>query len=250
MSDREVEAKLVAPAPNAGKVVDALAAAQTIADKPVGPPERLELRDTYIDTPQRTLASWHGAMRIRIKNDVALLTIKGPAGDRTGPAISRAELELPFTQANVLHALDWLRQQITDPHDLPQAPAVHLQPPTIEGLSAFHDRRTERVKRVLTTTHGPVEVAIDRADYATRHGTVTLVEIEVEAIDGTPIEGVVEGARAVQDHCGPLPLRPWRHSKLSVGLALARIEGSGFDGLVDDGVLTDAGLDRVHAELS
>ena len=92
-------------------------------------------------------------------------------------------------------------------------------------------------------------MAIDQAVYAVPGGDVTLVEIEVEAIGDTPIQGVMEGATAVQAHCASLvTLRRWHHSKLSVGLALERLAGT--DGLTDQGVLTSAGLDRIDAELS
>lgn len=249
MSPTEVEAKLVAPAPQAKLVIESLTTATTISGMAASPPQTHQLRDVYLDTPQRALAQWHGAMRIRSKDNDTLLTVKGPSDDRTGPAVSRLEMESPFTEANVHRTLAWLRDQIDDVRDLPEHPRVNPSPPSIEGLSPIHDRSTRRTTRVLTTPHGPVELAIDQAIFSTSAAEVTLVEFEVEAMAPTPIEGVVEGARAVQAHGAPIvALRPWRHSKLSVGLALERIDD--FDGLLDAGVLNGSGLDRVHAELT
>jgi inorganic triphosphatase YgiF len=116
----------------------------------------------------------------------------------------------------------------------------------IEGLERIHDRRTRRIVREgVGADGGRVELALDRATYVVGGESLTIAEVEVEAHgEGGPVERVARALLA--EHAGRL--RPWRHSKLAVGLALERLGRRGeLVAWADDGP-GEAVLDAIDRE--
>ena len=186
------------------------------------PPE--DLRDVYLDLPERRLRQRGYALRVRHLGDRWLLCLKGRSRHR-GLAVQRLELEGDPTDPELRTRIrdelgsDWpaalapgkaaMGDRATDP-----LPALQSA-----GFSPIQDRRTLRRPRdVLGGNETLAELAIDTVIYMVEGTPFRHHEVEVEAAMHTHHSILDDIARALAATCPEL--QPWRPSKLATGLAL------------------------------
>ena len=99
----EVEAKFIAADPTA---LAALASAPSLAFATLGPPRVVPETDRYLDTRQGALAAARWACRLRVRDGVTRVSLKGPA-EETDSAWHhrRPEVEGPATAS--MRPTDW-----------------------------------------------------------------------------------------------------------------------------------------------
>jgi inorganic triphosphatase YgiF len=211
---------------------------------------RIELADTYFDTPDRELSRRGFALRTRRENGRMLVTLKG-SPDSHVEVPRRLELEarwskrLPGTLSRQLRSLG-----------LPIRPLGRVPS---DARSALEDlgfvvllrRETIRLLRAVFVAARPNEVvahlAVDRvSDHADSHH-VRHYELEVEAVDESTTPDVASVASLLERIGGP-SLRRFGHSKLAIGLAVRDLAANGsVEELVDEeGYLTPDGWTAIE----
>jgi inorganic triphosphatase YgiF len=80
-----------------------------LANLPTGPVRAFEMFDVYYDTPDQTLAKNGIGLRLRVKGQEALITMKRGAS-QSGALTRREEVEEPLDQAR----LDWVMSLIKE----------------------------------------------------------------------------------------------------------------------------------------
>jgi inorganic triphosphatase YgiF len=99
----EVEAKFVADDPAA---LDALASAPSLGFATLGPARVVPETDRYLDTPAGALAAAHWACRLRVRDGLTRVSLKGPADPTEGAwHHRRPEVEGPATAS--IRPSDW-----------------------------------------------------------------------------------------------------------------------------------------------
>lgn len=247
---QEVEARLALCGPSPERVAGEVAELPELAGYRLGAARRRVLRDTYLDTPHRSLSRARIALRVRQSEDGAVYTMKGPdRGDTEGIA-QRDEIELPCSPESLRRLLDELRDRgVRDvqppPGAAPDDPLAALEGC---GLRVIQDRETTRRTRdaVRDGSRPVAEIAIDRVRHrldAAGAGPrdALIFEIEVELRPAGSLEALQQILSALESHYGS-EVRRWPHDKLASGLALATIARS--EGV--EGLLTPAGA--LHAE--
>lgn len=151
----EVEARFAAdgPAP-----LETLCVVARLGPAVLGPARSVEEVDRYLDTEDGALAAARWACRLRSRDGVTRISLKGPpeVGDREEWHHRRPELEGPADEA-------------LDPSAWPASPAHEL----LDRLRADHPL-SERVRLVQRRTERSVAIA------ATPIGTLTCDEVRVE----------------------------------------------------------------------
>lgn len=186
-----------------------------------------ELRDVYVDTPEGALRDRGLALRLRREEGAWTLALKGDARRAPGGGVARTELAGDWSRDGVAPVAAELERRGVAGADLRSA-AGETPPPTAlraAGFRVVQDRRTARRRaRVLPAGDGdePVaELALDTVRFRAASGRrVVHREVEVEGSPGAPagLPGRIAGElrEAFADE-----LRPWPHSKLATGAALA-----------------------------
>jgi inorganic triphosphatase YgiF len=170
----EIEAKFLAdgPAPLAE-----LEAIERIGDLALGPPRPVDEMDRYLDTSDGRLAAARWACRLRTRDGVVRVSLKGPpegAGDADPSMHRRPEIEGPATDA-------------LDPVDWPESDAAATLR-SLSGGGALHEwfrlrqRRTERTVWVRPGEPlGLLTLDVVHIESSGRAlGTVHVVELELE----------------------------------------------------------------------
>jgi hypothetical protein len=184
-----------------------------------------DLRDVYLDLPERRLRQRGYALRVRHLGDRWLLCLKGRSRQR-GLAVQRLELEGDPTDSELRARIrdelgdDWpaaLGPTNTAMGDRSTGPLPALQS---AGFSPIQDRRTLRRPRdVLGNGNEALAVlAIDTVIYVLEGTPFRHHEVEIEAAMHTDDSTLDEIASALAATCPEL--QPWRLSKLTTGLAL------------------------------
>lgn len=263
----EIEAKLVVTDEGAGRAFDEIRRLTHVAGFGIEPDREIAIADTYFDTGPGALAAARYGLRLRRSEGALQVTLKGPAREVEGGALERFEYEAPYTEAAVDTALEALRsrgvripERITrdrrsdlesggsdasDDAEPYASAARQLRGCGFEVLQTREVVRAVRIVRGETGGEAIAELALDRVRFRTPAGVVVHEEVEVEAAAGgrvAVVADVVRGLRAAVPG-----LRPFRHDKLAVGLALDALarEGELARYVSAEGRLDDAGRERV-----
>jgi inorganic triphosphatase YgiF len=189
-----------------------MAVLRSLGGLPLGPVERLALRDVYYDTPGRALAQSGAGLRLRLENEVALVTLK-MSRRQEGALTAREEYEEPLTAERLESVLRHVRLIIGDG----AVPVDRFARGEAAGpLIPVLDVRTERLARTM----GEMAVlTLDRVEYPTLTGqSFWDLEVEVRTREaGEPFLRKVENElSALAGGC----LIPASMSKLERGLRL------------------------------
>lgn len=200
------------------------------------------LRDVYFELPDDGLRERGVALRLRREEDAWTLTLKADARATAGGAVERTEVEGAWTEEGVAPVAAELAGRGLDAAGLRAAAG---RPDPVEamqraGFRVVQDRRTLRRRAAVTGAAGPdeevAELAADTVRYRARGGrTVVHREVEVEAAPGAPAALADRVAAGLRQRFGD-DLRPWAHSKLATGRALAELDPpTGPDGALRPG---------------
>jgi inorganic triphosphatase YgiF len=213
----EVEAKLRADGP---EPLERLAAIPTLGQAELGPATTVEEIDTYLDTADGAFATARWACRLRARNAVVTISLKGAAdGPESGGIHRRPEVEAPATASR-------------DPADWPPSPARDLVD-RLRGGNELVERLTLRQLRTeRAVTMGAATIGTLSLDAVTvrvgdeERGRFHVVELElaadtVDIADGEGGEGGEGGlAELAQALAARRGLVPDRLTKLERALEL------------------------------
>jgi inorganic triphosphatase YgiF len=191
--------------------LQALATPERLGPATLGPARTVEEVDRYLDTPGHHLARAHWAARLRTRDGVTRISLKGPPQHAEGATLhERPELEGPTGDG-------------LDPATWPPSPASRLLLDLSRGGSLSERLRLvqQRTERQVLLDGRPVGLlSLDRARVeraGTKVGILRVVELELAP------EALAEGVdlalleRALSSRSG---LAPDRFSKLERALAL------------------------------
>ncbi|HZL85750.1 MAG TPA: CYTH domain-containing protein [Candidatus Krumholzibacteria bacterium] len=223
--NHEIEITFVLAAVEPMAVLARLETANRLADFSLRHRAPEDLRDVYLDLPERRLRQRGYALRVRHLGDRWLLCLKGRSRHR-GIAVQRLELEGDPTDPELRTRIrdelgnDWpaaLAPTNAAMGDRSAGPLPALQS---AGFSPIQDRRTLRRPRdVLGIGNEALAVlAIDTVIYVVEGTPFRHHEVEIEAAMRTDDSTMDDIARALAATCPEL--QPWRPSKLATGLAL------------------------------
>lgn len=211
----EVEIKLhVLPTVEGGPeaLFERLATITSLAGEPLGPVERIALRDVYYDTVDGALARARAGLRLRVKNGARWITLK-VSRHREGALTAREEYEEPLDDQHLRQVLARIRPLIgPDPVPLPELVAGQKAGPLVPVL----DVRTARQARTAGET---ATLTLDRVEYPGLAAR-TYFDIEVEARTDLVGEVALRQAEAELSRLAAGHLAPSQMSKLERGLRL------------------------------
>jgi inorganic triphosphatase YgiF len=200
----EVEAKLRADGP---EPLERLAAIPTLGQAELGPARTVQEIDTYLDTADGALATARWACRLRARNAVVTISLKGAAdGPESGGIHRRPEVEAPATASR-------------DPADWPPSPARDLVDRLRNGRKlverlTLRQLRTERAVTMGAATVGTLSldaVAVRVGDEERGRFHVVELELAADTLDiaaGEAGEGALaELAQALAARKGLVPDR-------------------------------------------
>lgn len=204
----EVELKLAA---DGDAPLRELADADALGRAQLGPPERFDEVDRYLDTPDRRFAAARWACRLRRRDGRTRITLKGSAASGSGAGLHRRpEVEGPATDA--LDPATWPASEARDFVDRLRAGG-----PLIERFRLVQQRTERSVAvdgdRIGTLTLDVVGVEADGTPRGTLHA------VELELLTPTPRHQEVLDELAVELRA-VAGLRPDRRTKLEHALAL------------------------------
>jgi inorganic triphosphatase YgiF len=222
----ESEASLLIDAADPTPVARAVAALSTCAGYALRPRPVETLHDVYVDRADGLLATHRLGLRVRVVDERApLVTLKGPARAR-GHRLERLEVEGPLVSGAWAAVRRAAAEVGVSLEPLPGG-STPLERLATLGLRPTHERTTERTPRdVMADGRIRAELVVDVTSVRLRGGVARYAEIEIEAKDedaGAVVDTVVE---ALLQAYGPA-VRAWPHSKLGVGLTLARLDEAG-----------------------
>lgn len=188
-----------------------------------GPAVCIRIRDVYFDTPAGSLGIHRVAVRLRLQDGAALVTVKARRM-RQGSLAVRDEVELPLTPMNLEEAMGPLRVAGILPAgsiDMEQFASGQPSGPLVPILDTSTDRWARSVCRV--GGGGVVaELTLDRVTY------VGLAQPFYDVEIGMRDEGRAEDLRALESallEAAP-GLAPSTESKLVRGLRLLGLDRS------------------------
>ena len=202
----EVEAKFLADAPAA---LTALATTATLGFASLGPARTVTESDRYVDTADGALAARHWACRLRRRDGVFRVSLKGPAEATFGAwHHRRPEVEGPATDS-------------LDPADWPDSDA-RRRLLDLAGRAELVERfelRQERTERLVLVDGEPIGTMsldiVDVVDGDRERGRLLVVELEL-AREGSLS---ANGLRVLADALAARPgLRPDPRTKLEHAL--------------------------------
>jgi hypothetical protein len=248
---RETEIKLLIAAECPAEVIDAIARLPRINGRLLGRARTSTLRDTYYDTPDWQLYGRNFNLRIRIENDLSLVTLKGPKTRlRSGVSI-RAELEAAWSP----EALERVRGLLAEAGiHLGEAPDMVDPAGSLRaaGLTPLQIRRTRRHARDVVDTSGIpfAELALDVVTYEIGAREIRHHELEIEADNVAHAASLGILAQDLLARFGDM-LRLWRSGKLATGLAVQELLREGnLDDHVTDCDLRPSAYDLVERHVA
>ncbi len=204
----EVEAKFIADDPAA---LVALASAPSLATATLGPARVVPEADRYLDTVDGALAAARWACRLRDRDGLTRVSLKGPAETTDGAwHHRRPEIEGPATASIV-------------PTDWPDSDARRTLDELAGGAELVErvELRQERTERPTIVDGAPVAtLSLDIVDVlaaGTKLGRLLVVELELASDDALPASLFEALAGALAARPG---LRPDPRSKLEHALEM------------------------------
>jgi inorganic triphosphatase YgiF len=248
VNTHESEASLLIEASDPTPVARTVAALTSCAGYPLRPRPLETLHDVYVDRADGMLAAHGLGLRLRIVDDArALVTLKGKAR-ASGHRLERLEVEGPLDGGG----WDAVRRAAAEAGvtlDPLPASATPLAQLAALGLAPINERTTRRTPRDVLDGAVRAELVIDETTVRLQGGVARYVEVEIEAKDedaGGVVDRIVD---ALLEAHAPA-LRPWPHSKLAVGLTLARLDDAGeLAAHLVDGWVQPSGMRRVAERL-
>ncbi len=195
--------------------LDALARVPRLGPATLGPPHAVDELDRYLDTADGALAAARWACRLRSREGLTWISLKGPAEHAAGDVLHRRpEVEGPAPDDPLARVSAW-----------PPSPARDLLvrlagPEPLQEVLRLRQQRLERVVEIGVRRVGILSLDDVAVELAGRElGRMRVVELELEAgSDPRAIEPVVA---ALRERDG---LRPEPASKLERALEMARGE--------------------------
>jgi inorganic triphosphatase YgiF len=186
-----------------------LAEVDSLAGWRLGPAREVDETDRYLDTADRRLSSRAWACRLRTREGVTLLSLKGPPEHASGEAVHRrAELEGPADA--VLDPVLWAPSA---------ARSRLLELSAGEALHEWIVLSQRRVERVVEPDHRVGVLSLDRVRVlrdGTQRGEFAVVELELAAgADERELALMADALRATPG------LQPEPRTKLERALELA-----------------------------
>lgn len=227
----EVEATLAVVSDSPGEVARRIASLRRAGPYPLRWRPAADLRDVYVDTPDGELRARGLALRLRREDGAWTLTLKGDARRVSGGAVERTEVEGGWSEEGAAPVAAEMEERGVDGGGLRSAAGTRRPVEALRaaGFRVVQDRKTAR-RRADVLPPGadgeggedPVaELCVDVVRFRGASGrTLVHREVEVEAAPASPpdlpgrIAGELREAFAGE-------LRPWPHSKLATGRALA-----------------------------
>lgn len=204
----EVEAKFAADDPS---VLDALATAPSVGIAVLGPARIAIETDRYLDTPEGALAASRWACRLRDRDGVIRVSLKGPAEATDGAwHHRRPEVEGPATASIV-------------PTDWPESNARHTLAELAGGAALverfeLRQERTERPAIVDGETVATLSLdVVDVIEGGRKMGGLLVVELELASDEALPADRFEALAGALTARPG---LRPDPRTKLEHALEM------------------------------
>lgn len=211
----EVEIKLnVRPAIEGGPVMffTKLVMLTDLAGLPLGPIQKVEIRDIYYDTADGALAKSGAGLRLRVQNGDPYVTLKINKF-QDGSLTQREEYQELLTQERLDWVLSHVREQIGD-GEFP-----YTEFAAGKGVGTLVPVLDVGTARLVRTVGKVAELTLDMVEY---HGVSAnpYFDIEIEAVGGAGGEKVL---RTIETHIHTLAggdVAPATESKLERGLRL------------------------------
>ena len=187
----EVEAKFVASDP---ATLEALAAMRTLGQATLGPMRRVSEIDRYLDTADRRLARRRWACRLRSRDGVWMVSLKGPPVAGSGGALHRRP------------EVEGLATGAIDPRDWPRGRARTLLEALSDGeelievvvLDQLRGERSARVDGQTVATLSLDEVRVRRAGGGGYVAHLRIVELEaLPNASGKAFDALAEALAAI-----------------------------------------------------
>lgn len=248
MKKRESEITLVICADNPASVEQSLLEIPTVAGFILGSPRDVYLSDRYFDTPDRQMSQAGVGFRIRWKDAVSFVTVKGRRRISEQGVSSRTEIETPWSRDACGEAIRALSEYGIDLR------SARWTPDPVKtmkgcGLELQQTRETfRRIREILPdpATLTPIaELMIDRVRYEFGKVAVYHHEVELEALSKKGISVLPVLGRDLQGRYGKV-LRVWRMGKFATG---RKIQGLLKEGRLDHHLLNDTLLPSAYALL-
>jgi|SRR5581483_871853 inorganic triphosphatase YgiF len=205
----EIEAKFVIPDAVTARRLRALA---RIGEFALTEAQTLRVRDTFFDTPARTLSAARTVLRVRRRSDgKTFLTLKTPTAQR-GAIHRRPEIEaeIPFARAPKTLARENLPPRIYK-HIAPCIGDARLQP-LVSISQTRHVRLLKKGRRVIG------EWSIDRVEFRAGAQIRVMYELEIELSKSEAEAELAELARYIEKEWN---LQPQPKSKFARALAFS-----------------------------
>lgn len=221
----ETEAKLIVCAQTPAALLDGIARLRGLADYRFASPTRHSMLDRFLDTSEHSLGHRLLALRIRRTDQDERLTLKGPAQLNQHGALERLEIERP-----------WSTPALAEIRAVLAAHGVHLPAPAARdalaalpelGLRVVESYRVDRRRCDVLAAATPVaELALDTLKVELNGLELRFHEVEIEQKHPAGAAALT-GIRAALLAHYPHGLRPWRHSKFGIALALRALATTG-----------------------
>jgi len=241
----EVEAKLLVVVRPVAALWTALEALRGLDGFTLEPLADQHLGDRYFDTVDHALRHADLALRLRDDDTGCAIAVKGKSR-MAGHVVSRLEFERPCSRESIDEVLALLREYgVALP--VPANTGAATGPADILArarLLVWQSRTTQRQRRAIRPADAPTaiaELALDDCRYRYNGSWIRHYEIEIESTRGDANEVGRLLSMLHARYAGKL--RPWPHSKLATGAALAAFaKAQGVTGIVDENTTVRADL--------
>ena len=253
MSGKETETKFIILTSIDDEAIFSLAARGSCGWTWISSADGQMIQDTYYDTPDRELRSRKFGLRIRAKESLTLVTLKGPGVAGSSGTMEREEIEgspddefISFLVSRIISLgvnLNRNYKRNVDPHELL----------TDLGLVPIQRRTTVRSIRRLCIRNSldpAVELALDTVLYKIGNFDVTHRELEAELIKVDSGRDYHKLVLSLGQAFLPVA-RVWRVDKLALGFCLEEYHDRGLlHGLVhSDGRLSDKAYEMIEKDI-
>lgn len=211
----EVEIKLnVRPAIVGGPVMffTKVAMVPQLANLPLGPVRKIEIRDVYFDTEDGALSKAGAGLRLRVENGMPYVTLK-ISKHQDGALVQREEFQEPLTQERLDWVLSHVREQVGDgPFPFTDFAGMDRCGPLVRTLEVWTARMSRTVGAIA-------DLSMDMVEYPGL-ATNPYFEIEVESLKGEAYENFLRRVETELYALAAGDLAPAMVSKLERGLRM------------------------------
>jgi hypothetical protein len=225
---RETETKLVVRSSEPVRTARRIWPLRNVSTFRLDPRRALDLRDTYFDTPERSLSGVGYSLRIRRGDRMLLIGLKGPSAWRVEGVPQRTEVESRWSPEALIRLRQLLEREgisVGQPRSSGGRPDRVLRE---MGFVILLDRATRRSRRAVKRkpfTDTRANLSIDGVVDSVDSTKVRHFEIEIEAA-GSDFASVDRLTKDLRKAIGT-ELVPFPHSKLAIGLALRELAQRG-----------------------